>query len=140
VQPYKEEEFVKEKRKWNVEEDDEATDIDDGDASGVDSNTEDDVKVVASVRRKKNKKSKVEPYVEKVVLPTRWSLECATLEDWTRLSEGFKDSKKKCEKDLYKILTENFLEIIKTFFEEKVRGDFITEIKIKNLSFLEGEE
>ena len=49
-----------------------------------------------------------------------WCLVCATYDGWQALTDQFKNSLKKCEKDLAKSLTINFLPTIKALLEEKV--------------------
>lgn len=49
-----------------------------------------------------------------------WSVACLTLQDWEDLTEKYKNSKKKSEKDLYETLSESFLpEIVKMFAEKE---------------------
>ena len=50
----------------------------------------------------------------------RWHLVCQTLEDWEALAESFKESKVRCEKTMYRTITEDFLPEIPRILEEKV--------------------
>ena len=53
-------------------------------------------------------------------LQSTWSVACLTLQDWEDLTEKYKNSKKKSEKDLYETLSESFLpEIVKMFAEKE---------------------
>ena len=76
-------------------------------------------------KKKKKKSSKGEVSSgsedEAVEQPqSTWSVACLTLEDWQDLTEKYKKSKKKSEKDLYETLSESFLpEIVKMFAEKE---------------------
>lgn len=49
-----------------------------------------------------------------------WSVACLTLQDWEDLTNKYKNSKKKHEKELYETLAESFLpEIVKMFAEKE---------------------
>ena len=49
-----------------------------------------------------------------------WSVACLTLQDWEDLTDKYKSSKKKSEKELYETLSESFLpEIVKMFAEKE---------------------
>ncbi|XP_072171687.1 uncharacterized protein [Diadema setosum] len=52
----------------------------------------------------------------------RWHLVCHTEEDWHRLAESFKKSRNKCERELYLVLTEDFLDDIHNIFAAKERA------------------
>ncbi|XP_048242320.1 titin homolog isoform X2 [Haliotis rufescens] len=51
----------------------------------------------------------------------RWHLVCQSLVDWEQLAENFKESKVRCEKNLYRTVTEDFLPEIPRIMEEKER-------------------
>lgn len=53
----------------------------------------------------------------------RWSVACLTLQDWEDLTEKYKKSKKKSEKELYETLSESFLPEIVKMFAEKEREE-----------------
>lgn len=49
-----------------------------------------------------------------------WSVVCLTQSDWEDLAAKYKKSKRKCDRELYETLTENFLpEIVKMFAERE---------------------
>ena len=49
-----------------------------------------------------------------------WSVACLTLQDWEDLTDKYKNSRKKSEKELYETLSESFLpEIVKMFAEKE---------------------
>lgn len=50
-----------------------------------------------------------------------WQVVCFTEDDWTHLTEKFKGSLSKVEKELYRSLSENFLPEIPKLFQEKER-------------------
>ena len=50
----------------------------------------------------------------------RWHVVCRTFEDWETLAEWFRDSTVKCEKELYKCLSVDFLPAIPEIIEAKV--------------------
>ncbi|XP_046579160.1 cat eye syndrome critical region protein 2 homolog [Haliotis rubra] len=58
---------------------------------------------------------------EDAVPVDRWHLVCQSLEDWEELAENFKESKVRCEKSLYRTITEDFLPEIPRIMEEKER-------------------
>ncbi|KAL5006822.1 hypothetical protein ScPMuIL_015628 [Solemya velum] len=58
---------------------------------------------------------------ENVKDPVRWHLVCTTLEDWQALAESFKNSKVKCEKQLYQVITDSFLPEIPIILESRER-------------------
>jgi hypothetical protein len=47
-----------------------------------------------------------------------WSCVCLTLEDWMSVSEKFKQSKKKLDQDIWKILEENYLPEMPSLFQK----------------------
>ena len=51
----------------------------------------------------------------------RWHLVCHSQEDWQKLTDFFKKSKVKCEKELYKTLANDFLPEIQSLFVAKVK-------------------
>ncbi len=52
-----------------------------------------------------------------------WSVACLTLQDWEDLTNKYKNSKKKSEKELYETLSESFLPEIVKMFAEKEREE-----------------
>lgn len=50
-----------------------------------------------------------------------WQVVCFTEDDWNRLTEKFKNSSSKVEKELYRSLSENFLPELPKLFAEKKR-------------------
>jgi len=52
-----------------------------------------------------------------------WSVACLTLKDWEDLTEKYKKSKKKAEKELYETLSDGFLPEIVKMFAEKEREE-----------------
>lgn len=52
-----------------------------------------------------------------------WSVACLTLQDWEDLTNKYKKSKKKSDRDLYDTLNDNFLPEIVKMFAEKERED-----------------
>ena len=52
-----------------------------------------------------------------------WSVACLTLQDWEDLTEKYKKSKKKTERELYETLSEGFLPEIVKMFAEKEREE-----------------
>lgn len=50
----------------------------------------------------------------------RWHLICVDMDDWEGLAELLKDSKVKCERDLYKCIVEDFLPAIPDIIEARV--------------------
>ncbi|XP_022108645.1 uncharacterized protein LOC110988947 isoform X2 [Acanthaster planci] len=54
--------------------------------------------------------------------PPRWHLVCHSQEDWQRLTDFFKKSKVKCEKELYKTLANDFLPEIHSLFAAKEKA------------------
>lgn len=55
----------------------------------------------------------------------RWYLICVDMDDWEGLAELLKDSKVKCERDLYKCIVEDFFFVILDIIEVRVSVDFI---------------
>lgn len=55
-----------------------------------------------------------------IVPQSTWSVACLTLQDWEDLTNKYKNSKKKHEKELFETLSESFLpEIVKMFAEKE---------------------
>ena len=54
---------------------------------------------------------------------SKWSVACLTLNDWEELTEKYKKSKKKCDRELYETLSESFLPEIVKMFAEKEREE-----------------
>lgn len=52
---------------------------------------------------------------------SRWSVVCTTLTDWQLLADSFENSKSQCEKALYKIITKDFLPVLKDMYEQKAK-------------------
>ena len=51
---------------------------------------------------------------------SKWSVACLTLQDWEELTEKYKKSKKKCDRELYETLNDSFMpEIVKMFAEKE---------------------
>lgn len=50
----------------------------------------------------------------------RWQLICSTYDDWRTLVENMSGSSNKCEKDLVKLIEQNFLQTIKMMCLDKV--------------------
>lgn len=50
-----------------------------------------------------------------------WQVVCFTEDDWIQLAKKFKKSQSKCERQLYRTLTENFLPELPRLFSEKER-------------------
>ena len=60
-------------------------------------------------KKKKHKKSRRESISSDEELPnSKWSVACLTQNDWEALATKYKKSKKKCDKELYETLNENF--------------------------------
>lgn len=72
-------------------------------------------------KKKKHKKSRRESISSDEEVPnSKWSVACLTQKDWEDLTEKYKKSKKKSEKELYETLNDNFLpEIVKMFAERE---------------------
>ena len=74
-------------------------------------------------KKKKSKKGEVHSASsddEAVESQSTWSVACLTLQDWEDLTNKYKHSKKKSEKELYETLSESFLpEIVKMFAEKE---------------------
>lgn len=51
----------------------------------------------------------------------RWRLVCYTLDDWRTVTDKYRHSHSKCEKDLYRIIHNDFLPAIEKLFEENVK-------------------
>ena len=63
---------------------------------------------------------------EKVPLkPTKWRVVCSSLQDWQELTESFRKARLKCERELYKILSGDFLPELPQIFEQKVSPVFM---------------
>lgn len=54
---------------------------------------------------------------------TRWSVACLSLQDWQDLTSKYKHSKKKCDRDLYETLNDNFMPEIVKMFADKEREE-----------------
>ncbi|CAH1787491.1 unnamed protein product, partial [Owenia fusiformis] len=54
--------------------------------------------------------------------PNRWHMVCSIYGDWVKLTESFKESRTKCEKELYKTLSEEFLPEISNLMQEKEKA------------------
>ena len=79
-------------------------------------------------KKKKSKKGEVHSASsadeEDVETPqSTWSVACLTLQDWEDLTEKYKSSKKKSEKELHETLAESFLPEIVKMFAEKEREE-----------------
>lgn len=63
------------------------------------------------------------PWDQENLKPTdiRWSVVCFSYEDWKILSSSFENSKSKTEKDLHRVLTEDFLPAIEQLFLQRER-------------------
>ena len=59
------------------------------------------------------------------ITPPGWYLACQTENDWNNLVNAFSKSKKKAEKELYSVLSENFLPDVVKMFQDKEREDRI---------------
>ena len=75
-------------------------------------------------KKKKKKSSKSDSSADEDDLDhppqSTWSVACLTLQDWEDLTQKYKNSKKKSEKELYETLSESFLpEIVKMFAEKE---------------------
>ncbi|XP_061167049.1 uncharacterized protein LOC133175924 isoform X2 [Saccostrea echinata] len=75
-----------------------------------------------------NEKKERQPYPKRPLNPNvRWHLICVDMDDWEGLAESLKDSKVKCERDLYKCIVEDFLpaipDIIEARHKEKLRRE-----------------
>lgn len=73
-------------------------------------------------KKKKNHRDSISSVDEdEFLVPiSQWSVACLTLQDWEELTEKYKHSKKKNDKELYETLSESFLpEIIKMFAEKE---------------------
>ena len=72
-------------------------------------------------KKKKHKKSRRESISSDEEVPnSKWSVACLTQKDWEDLTTKYKKSKKKCDKELYETLNDNFLpEIVKMFAERE---------------------
>lgn len=53
--------------------------------------------------------------------PPKWQVICQTEEDWQKLTDSFKKTRVKCERELYQVLSENFLPEIHSLFVAKER-------------------
>ena len=61
------------------------------------------------------------PFPKRPLNPNvRWHLICVDMDDWEGLAESLKDSKVKCERDLYKCIVEDFLPAIPDIIEARV--------------------
>ena len=83
---------------------------------------------------KKRKKKKSRRYsissadedhcVTSCTLPkSTWSVACLTLQDWENLTEKYKNSKAKMDRELFETLSESFLPEIVKMFAEKEREE-----------------
>lgn len=62
-----------------------------------------------------------QPFPKRPLNPNvRWHLICVDMDDWEGLAELLKDSKVKCERDLYKCIVEDFLPAIPDIIEARV--------------------
>ncbi|KAF8786341.1 Cat eye syndrome critical region protein 2 like protein [Argiope bruennichi] len=50
---------------------------------------------------------------------SRWSVVCNTLDDWVEFAEKLKDSESKCERALFRTITDNFLPVINEAYQAK---------------------
>lgn len=67
-----------------------------------------------------------QPFPKRPLNPNvRWHLICVDMDDWEGLAELLKDSKVKCERDLYKCIVEDFLPAIPDIIEARVSVDSI---------------
>ena len=57
------------------------------------------------------------------VIQPQWSVACLTLQDWEDLTDKYRKSKKKSERELYETLSESFLPEIVKMFAEKEREE-----------------
>lgn len=65
------------------------------------------------------------PFPKRPLNPNvRWNLICVDMDDWEGLAESLKDSKIKCERDLYKCIVEDFLPAIPDIIEARVSPSF----------------
>ena len=75
-------------------------------------------------KKKKKKKNRRESTTteddEEDTPKPKWSVACLTLKDWEELAEKYKKSKKRCDRELYETIHDNFLpEIVKMFAEQE---------------------
>ena len=73
-------------------------------------------------KKKKRNKSVSSCEEEESTLAT-WSVACLTLADWESLTDKYKKSKRKCDRELYETLAESFLPEIVKMFAEKEREE-----------------
>ena len=73
-------------------------------------------------KKKKKKKRRDSTEDDELVQP-KWSVVCLTLDDWEKLTEKYKKSTKKCDRELYETLSESFLPEIVKMFAEKEREE-----------------
>ncbi|XP_041367333.1 uncharacterized protein LOC121381963 isoform X2 [Gigantopelta aegis] len=62
---------------------------------------------------------KISVYKDDISITTRWHVVCSTLEDWQKLADSFKDATIRCDKILFKTLSEDFLPEIPRIVEEQ---------------------
>ena len=62
--------------------------------------------------------------------PERWRVVCLTMKDWEQLTEFFGDSNKQCERQLYRLLREEFLPDLPDIYKKKVRSFISTFITL----------
>uniref|UniRef100_K1PW96 Cat eye syndrome critical region protein 2 n=1 Tax=Magallana gigas TaxID=29159 RepID=K1PW96_MAGGI len=63
-----------------------------------------------------------QPFPKRPLNPNvRWHLICVDMDDWEGLAELLKDSKVKCERDLYKCIVEDFLPAIPDIIEARMK-------------------
>lgn len=65
---------------------------------------------------------------------TVWQVICFTEQDWLNLSNKFKTSRQPEEKELYTILTENFLPKLRVLFNEQEKQRRVKLLKFRNSS------
>lgn len=76
-------------------------------------------------KKKKNKRSHRESVSSEADDGDRtiWSVACLTLTDWEQLTDKYKKSKRKNDRELYETLSESFLPEIVKMFAEKEREE-----------------
>lgn len=74
-------------------------------------------------KKKKKKRRNSEDTDDDMENRSIWSVACLTLEDWEKLAEKYKKSKKKCDRELYETITDSFLPEIVKMFAEKEREE-----------------
>ena len=74
-------------------------------------------------KRKKSREDQTESSEEEEQEETLWSVACLTELDWENLTAKYKESKRKEDKRLYRLLNDSFLPEIKEMFVEKEKEE-----------------